>query len=181
MKTTLSQRGSGVTVVIIVLLALTVVGLIGWIVFGSSDRDDTVATSTEQQSRMANNTADDTFAIAEWNVKGRSSSGVSLKYTIRGAEASFVSSDTEKIGCGYGTAGTIVRYGENDQVLNPATGESMGVAKTYYASAASVSSHVGTYYYQYVAPQATCSDQNITGQEAATKAADQLATSLAAE
>ena len=50
MKTTLSQRGSGVTVVIIVLLALTVVGLIGWIVFGSSDRDDTVATSTEQIS-----------------------------------------------------------------------------------------------------------------------------------
>ena len=159
-----TQSGFAYLVIIIVILAVAVVGLLGYVFWQNFMQPKTTTTTqtaktTDKKSTYSPKTDEptvvedkNTLKIIQWGIKGIYNGTHSISYSISDSTIYFISKDSE---CSDGSVGRFIRYSGDDMVY-PEYSESQVKASVLFAKDATFNKHIGDYYYRFVPPQNSC-------------------------
>lgn len=166
----------GLLMAIVVLLIV----FIGYYVYHTQKQTNNTLTSaakTSQNTPMVSskaktsktsttNSSQGYFVIKEWGVRAKYSGNLTLEYTYnsKNNEADFNSaqlkaSNPSQCTDGLEGGGAVFRYAPADHVYGADEGNDLGSASKFFADPSMTNfKHLGNYYYWYVGPQSSCSD-----------------------
>jgi hypothetical protein len=170
MKSSHSQKGNAVTIVIIVVLVMAVLGLLGYVFWNNFMNKPATKTAETNQTQATKTTSESkTLAITEWGVSGNYSTDSGIQYGWFAGQAGgstlYLEVPSYSKVCVGNYGGSIQRLLGSDHVSTP-TGETDQTYDEYYAANPNeYGKKIDDYYYSYTNATAPCgNDKNLESQ-----------------